>query len=462
MRNCSKQEQGRGLTTLRRSQCRSGLLIWLVLLTRSVSMAQAGPQSATAPSPAPLRLTLKAAVQLALKQNPQRIAARIVTLQSERDRQIDRAPLLPQAGLVGKGDLSQYNFQSVERTYRHPAGPYQYIETGPAFSQTIFDLPKIRGYQIGKEGVREAQAEEGVTRETVSLSVVSQYLLVLRAQATYEAARARVALAERLFHQAEELQKTGVGLKIDSLRANVELQNEKQGLIDAQTATRTTTYVLAELLDLPRDQEPEVADHMEFFALPAYDRTAMVDQALANRPEMSAIASQQRIASLAHKSASEQRLPQLDFSGFWYYQGEHFDDGIPAYTYALGLSLPLFTGGRIQAEAARATLEEQRIEENRRQLELRIVREVKSALDELESARNSVEVANIGITLANDEVAQAQRRFQAGVTTNLEVVTAQDEFARASDNQIEALYRFNQSRANLARAMGDIENTYAK
>ena len=49
-------------------------------------------------------------------------------------------------------------------------------------------------------------------------------------------------------------EKTGVGLKIDTLRANVELQNEKQGLIDAQTATRTTAYVLAELLDLPLDQ----------------------------------------------------------------------------------------------------------------------------------------------------------------------------------------------------------------
>jgi outer membrane protein len=446
---------------LRRSQCCSGVLVWLALVS-SYSVAQTGPQPSPAPSPAPLRLTLKAAVQLALKQNPQRVAARIVALQSERDRQIARAPLLPQAGVFGYTELSHYNIQSFEKSEPKAVGPFQYIEAGPIFSQTVFDLPKIRRYQIGKEGVREAQAEETVTRETVSLAVVSQYLLVLRAQATFEAAKARVALAERLFDQAEELQKTGVGLKIDTLRANVELQNEKQGLIDAQTATRTTTYVLAELLDLPRDQEPEVADHMEFFTLPVYDRPAMLNQALANRPEMISIASQQRIAELTHKSASEQRLPQLDFSGFWYYQGEHFSEGIPAYTYSLGLNLPLFTGGRIQAEAARASLEEQRIEENRRQLEASIVREVKTALDELESARNSVEVANVGMTLANDEVAQAQRRFQAGVTTNIEVITAQDAFARASDNQIEALYRFNQSRANLARAMGDIEDTYSK
>jgi outer membrane protein len=59
-------------------------------------------------------------------------------------------------------------------------------------------------------------------------------------------------------------------------------------------------------------------------------------------------------------------------------------------------------------------------------------------------------------------VAQAQRRFQAGVTTNVEVITAQDALARASDNQIAALYRFNQSRASLARSLGEVENTYAK
>jgi outer membrane protein len=64
--------------------------------------------------------------------------------------------------------------------------------------------------------------------------------------------------------------------------------------------------------------------------------------------------------------------------------------------------------------------------------------------------------------LAQEEVAQAERRFAAGVTTNIEVITAQDNLARANDNQIDALYRFNISRAALARATGDIESTYSK
>jgi outer membrane protein TolC len=323
-------------------------------------------------------------------------------------------------------------------------------------------LPQIRGYQIGKEEVRGARADEQTQRENVVSAVVSQYLLVLRAYANRDAVRSRVALAQRLYDQANELQQTGIGLNIDTTRANVELQNEKQNLIDAETQTRTTKYVLAEFLDLPRDQELEVTDHLDFYDLPALEREALLDQAMKQRPEVRSQNSDKRVAKLTTDSNREQRLPQLGFSGFWYYQGAHFNDGIPAYTYEFSLDFPLFTGGRIRAQEARAKLEEDRVEQNRRALEARITREVKTAFDELTAARAAVDVANLGFTLAQDEIAQAQRRFAAGVTTNVEVITAQDALARASDGQIDALYRFNISRADLARATGEIESMYSK
>jgi len=441
----------------RRRKTRS--LVLLLFCLPATTFAQSVPAS----SPQKLSLTLRQAVLLALKQNPQQIIALLQVQQSGRDSQIARAPLLPQADLYASGGLSQYNFQSVERLPApKAAGPYQHIEGGTAFSQTLLNLPAIRRYQIGREGVLEARANENVSRENITAVVVTQYLLVLRAIANYEATSARVALAERLYNQAVELQKTGVGLNIDVLRANVELQSERQSLIRADTETRTTRYRLAELLDLPRDQEPEAADHLEFFYLPVLDRSVILDKALATRPEMKAIASEQRIAQLAQKSASEQRLPQFDFDGYWAFQGAHFNEGIPAYTYAATIRMPLFVGGRIHAEVQRDKLVSQQVDETRKQLEARIIQEVKSAADELDAARTAVEVANLTLKLANEEVAQAQRRFQAGITTNIEVITAQTSLAQANDNQIEALYNFNQSRANLARAMGEIENTYSK
>ena len=409
-----------------------------------------------------LQLTLKQAVQLALQQNPQRVIARLLVSESDRNSQITRSALLPQANISASGSINQYNFQSIERTHRQDAGPFQVVEAGPTFSQTILNLPLIRGYQIGREGTRQSRADELTTRENVVTAVVDQYLMILRALATRDAANARVALAQRLYEQATQLQKTGVGLNIDTVRANVELQNERQNLIDAETLTHTTKYGLAELLDLPRDQDLEVTDRLDFYNLPKLEKETLLNQAFATRPELRSLDSQRRIAHLSTDSAGEQRLPQLDFSGFWLYQGSRFNNGIPAYTYDVSLQFPIFTGGRIRAEEARAKLEEQHVAEVRRQVEAQIVDEVKSALDQLTATRNSVDVANLGLQLAQEEVAQAQRRFQAGVTTNIEVITAQDELARASDNQIGALYQFNLSRAALARATGTIETMYTK
>ena len=434
----------------------------LLFLLASFPLVSA-PQQPSASTTGSLQLTLKEAVQLSLKQNPQRVIAQILVSESERNSQIGRSALLPQARIAASGSLNQYNFQSIERAPKPAAaGPFQVIQAGPAFSQTILNFPQIRAYQIGREGTHQARADEQTTREIVVNAVVDQYLLILRALATRDAANARVALAQRLYEQAAELQKTGIGLNIDTVRANVELQNERQNLIDAETLTHTTKYGLAELLDLPRDQDLEVADHLDFYDLPALDRQLLLNQALASRPEIRSLNSQQRIAKLTTDAAGEQRLPQLDFSGFWLYQGSRFDNGIPAYTYEASLQFPIFTGGRIRADEARAKLEEQHVAEIRRQVEAQIVDEVKSALDQLTAARNSVDVASLGLQLAQEEVAQAQRRFQAGVTTNVEVVTAQDALARASDNQIGALYQFNLSRAALARATGEIEAMYTK
>jgi outer membrane protein TolC len=80
----------------------------------------------------------------------------------------------------------------------------------------------------------------------------------------------------------------------------------------------------------------------------------------------------------------------------------------------------------------------------------------------LKSARNQVEVATLGVRLAKEEVDQAGDRFKAGVANNIEVIQAQDALARANDNQIAALYRFNQARADYARSIGQMERVYAK
>jgi outer membrane protein TolC len=276
------------------------------------------------------------------------------------------------------------------------------------------------------------------------------------------AAQSRVDLAQAVYDQSADLQKNGVGTGIDTLRGNVQLQNEKQRVIVARTQLETSLYGLASLLNVDPRRPIEIADAVSFFDTPEISLDQTLDKAYAARPELRALRSEEERAALEARTAADQRLPKVAFSGFWAQQGLTPDTIIPVYQYQGSIVFPIFTGGRIQADRAKAGLAIRQLQQQETDLRNRIALEVKTAVAQVDAARNEVTVANLGIQLAREEVTQARDRFQAGVTNNIEVITAQDELARANDNQIGALYRYNQARASLAYAVGQMEALYAK
>ena len=163
------------------------------------------------------------------------------------------------------------------------------------------------------------------TREQVILLVVSQYIGTLRAVANVQASQSRVELAQALYDQAADLQKEGVGTGIDTLRANVELQNEKQRLIQAETDRETFLYGLSRLLNLDPRQPIELGDSLSFFDTPQPEVETSLELALAERQEWKAMESQIKAAGSQKKAAQFSRLPSLRFDGdFAYvYFGEH-------------------------------------------------------------------------------------------------------------------------------------------
>jgi outer membrane protein len=422
--------------------------------------------SASAQHKPPLELTLKQAVAMALKENPSVEVAVLNAAASKQDRNIARAGLLPQATFRFGEQVQREN---IDALFGKPfpgipqhIGPFQAFEAGPAFSMPLLDLTAFRRWQEASRESRAAARDADAVRQQTVLLVVSQYLGSLRASAAVTAAQSRVQLAQSLYDQAADLQKNGVGTGLDTLRAHVELENGQQRLLEAQTSLKTSLYTLARLLNLDPQQPVELEDKLSFFQTPAFEGSTELEQAYIERPEMQALTERILEAELARKQARDSRLPTLDFTGNWAYLGLSASTAIPTYTYAATVNVPLVTSGRLRAEAAKANYELRKAEEQRQDLRDQIALEVKTALANLESARHEVDVANQGVTLAQQEVDQSRDRFAAGVANNIEIVSAQDALERANDNQISALYTYNQSRADLARATGHIEDLYAK
>jgi outer membrane protein len=442
-----------------------------LLLTPKLGHAQGVPKPSALPANVPaqvLRLTLDQAVALAVKQNTTAQIAVLTYAQSLQDKNIARADLLPQANAKVSDEaqkvnlLAQFGGKTPFPGFPKTLGPYQIFSAGPSIGAPVFDLTLWRRYQAAQSTVNSSKANSLSTREQVILLVVSQYIGTLRAVANVQASQSRVILAQALYDQAADLQKEGVGTGIDTLRSNVELQNEKQRLIEAETDRETSLLGLSRLLNLDPRQAIELGDSLSFFDTPQPEVGPSIELALAERQEWKALESQIKTAEFQKKASQDSRLPSVRFDGNFAYVGTSGNTTLPTYTYQASVNLPLFTGGRIHAQVVRADLEIKKFEQQRDDLRNQIALDVKTALINLNSARNEVQVANLGIQLSKEEVDQARDRFKAGVANNIEVIQAQDSLARANDNQIVALYRFNQARADLARAIGQMEKVYAK
>jgi outer membrane protein TolC len=433
----------------------------LLVLVSSVQGVVAVAQNAPSGSH---RLTLAGAVDMALKQNLEIQIANIETASKQQDRVIAHSVLLPHIGFEADDAVSRYNTKAqlgVQPAIIPPdVGPYQAIHVGPVFSTPIFDLTLIRQYQASGHRLLASRADQRTVREETVLLAVSEYMAHLRALASITAAESRVELADRLARQAQDLLSDGVASKIDVSRAQVRLREEKQRLIDAQRDSEITAYALKRILNVPDSEHIEFADQQDLFSTPSLDVSDPLSTALEQRPELHSMSENVKAAESAHKASVAESLPKLTFDGRWNEQGQTLSTMTPGYEYRLNVRFPIFTGGQLRAERQGTALAEQRRQKQLAQERNLVTEQVRDGQVELQAALHQVELGRQEVQLANEEVSLSQGRFQSGVTDNIEVTAAQDSLARANDAEIGALFRYNIARAQLARAVGSVEQTY--
>jgi len=423
--------------------------VLLILGTKAVVMKAQDTSSGNQ------KLTLVSAVDLALKQNLDIQIANIETATRQQDRVIARSELLPHARFEADDSVNRHNLRALLGigipipSVPHNIGPYEAVHFGPTFSTPVFDLTLICRYQESGHRLLASRADGQTVRQETVLLTVSEYMAHLRALASITAAGSRVELATRLAHQADDLLRDGVASRIDVSRAQVRLREEQQRLIDAQRDADTTVYALKRILNMSDSQQIEFADQQNFFQTPSLDLSDPLATALVERPELHSLDESIKAAQLAHRAAVAESVPKFTFDGFWDEQGQTFNTANPGYQYQATMSLPIFTGGRLRAERKSTALAELRTQKQLAQERNQVTEQVRDGQVELQSALHQVDLGRQEVQLANEEVTLSQGRFQSGVTDNI-----------ANDTEIAALFRYNIARAQLARAVGSVEQTY--
>ncbi|ANV86523.1 TolC family protein [Picosynechococcus sp. PCC 7117] len=323
-------------------------------------------------------------------------------------------------------------------------------------------------YDIYTGGRRSAQIEaaqtqlqiaeldiERLTEETRLAAAVNYYNLQ-SADAQVVIEQSSVFDATQSLRDATLLEQAGLGTKFDVLRAEVELASAQQRLTRAEATQRTARRQLAQLLSLAPTIDPRTADEINLAGRWEISLEETIVLALQNRQELRQQLLQREIDGYQERIALAAVRPLV--SVFANYDVlEVFDDSLgPADGLTVGARMRwnFFDGG---AAAARANQEQvdQAIAENRfanQRNQIRLA--VETAYYDFEASEQNITTAAAAVTLAEESLRLARLRFNAGVGTQTDVISAQTGLNTARGNYLQAVTDYNRAFAQLKREVG--------
>jgi outer membrane protein TolC len=243
---------------------------------------------------------------------------------------------------------------------------------------------------------------------------------------------------------------------VDVLRAEVQLANDRQALLIARNQTKQALLALARNLGMNPGTPLELAEPLAYRPVDPVESEALLPAALAARADYLSLASQRQGLVEQQQANRARSYPRLSINGNFGAIGRSIGSVQDTGLIQGQIDFTVFDRDR-NGEAVELASRVKRVDDQIADLQRGIEEDIREALLNLESATEQVTVAKEGQALAQRELLLAQDRFQSGTTNNVEVVTAQDELARAEENYILAVSSHVDAKFALARAQGDTE-----
>ncbi|HUB01359.1 MAG TPA: TolC family protein [Terriglobales bacterium] len=415
--------------------------------------------------PGVLPLSLQDAVQRGLQQNLGLLLSRADVRVARGERWEQLSALLPHVTAAPyiaetKVNIDQLGFGGFVSAFHLPSasiGPFSYFDARAALSQTLFDWHSINATRAASQSLKSADYTFQDAHDLVVLAVGYTYLQAIADEARIETNAAQVKTAQALYDQASDQVNAGTAADIDALRTKVELQTRQQQLIQSKNNYAIQKLTVARVIGLAPGQEFELTDKSPYQPFEGLTVEEALKRAYESRSDYRAAEADVRAAELSRKAAFAGYFPSLSFGADYGLGGAHPSDATTVADVRGTLSIPIFTGGSVHGDVLQA---DARLEQSRERLEslrAQVESDVRTALLNLQSSAEQVEVARSNIDLADQTLAQSGDRFTAGVTDSVEVVQSQEAVASAHEQYISSLYNYNLSKISLIRALGIAE-----
>jgi outer membrane protein TolC len=360
----------------------------------------------------------------------------------------------------GTGDpiVSPTDFGFVEAQF----GTKYTASGGLDLSQLLFDGQVFVGLQARRTAIDFASKTADVTKEQIKANVYKIYYQLLAGKQQISTIDANISRFEKLVNDTKEIYKNGFAEKLDVSKAEVSLTNMRTEKIKIENRLQTAYLGLKLLIGMPVKSQLVLTD-----TLP---ETIFSEEVLDTKFEYSERVEHQQLE--LNKKLNEYNIrryklsyfPTVSLNSSYYKLAQRnefnfFKSGepwFPSSSISLRINVPIFDGFAKAARVQTAKLQLEQTNNNLKNLELTIDKEISETRTNLRSSVATMEYQKKNMQLAEEVYNQTKLKYEQGLGSNLEITTSQTELTAAQNNYYAALYDAIVARVDFLRATGKL------
>ncbi|MGZ4991581.1 MAG: TolC family protein [Methylobacter sp.] len=400
--------------------------------------------------------TLEDAWSSAINNNHQIKSAKADTSASEQQLHSVQGQRLPDIN-VSSGYTQFSETPAAKTQIDGQTAQFNTNQAGSVKAQAIASVPIFTSGRIGhnidaaEASLQAVQANEITSVLNIKMQVAEAYIEVLRMDSALQVAQSHVDTLELHMKDVTNLFDQGIVARNDSLAANVELANARQLVVQANNRLDIAKARYNRLLDRNLGDDVKLAH--QFPETPQGTLNDLSGNALKQRPELVTLSQQIESLDQQAKSVKAGLLPQVAVNGGYQYQENRYQAFEGMWMANVGMDWKLFDGSSGHRSDA-MTRQAIALKEQRDDLAGMIGLQVRQAWLDIQETQKRIAVTRQAIAQADENLKVTTDRYQQGLSTNTDVLKAEDLRTTTHDNFNNATYDAALAALHLRRAVG--------
>ena len=425
-------------------------------------------------------LSLQQAVQTALRNQPNVLAARGLQEAAEGRVEEARSGYLPQVTVTGSYERTTGNFATrpgvlpqslttggmggtMGTSVMAGSTPvswdpkYNFFQLNAGASQLLYDFGQTSNRWAAAGASRDAATDNTRTATLQTLVNVRRAYFAARANRDLVAvADETVRNQEKHVEQTQAFVRTGIQPDINLATVMTALANAKVQLVTARNNLAVAEAQLSQAMGVTVSESYALSDdQMPPIAGEDGDAVALVARAEKNRPELANLAAQRRAQELTIRSVKGAYGPSLSAIANVSAAGVAAESLAPNWYIGLGLTWNILQGGLTRGQVREANGTLQNLLGQEQALRLQVQVDIEQGRLGVQAAKSTIAAADEALVNARSQLTLAEKRYEHGLGNAVELSDAQVAYTAAEGQVVQSKFNLASARAQLLAALGD-------